>query len=93
MKLLTIEGKNVRAVIINGHCLPLNINNKRMNMYTLDYAIKKNEANIKEMLETIIIRPKYYKFLTEKEKIYGDIRLWSSELLNKIDNEFILKYM
>ena len=71
----------------------LNINNKRMNMYTLDYAIKKNEANIKEMLEAIIIRPKYYKFLTEKEKIYGDIRLWSSELLNRIDNEFILKYM
>jgi hypothetical protein len=27
----------------------LNINNKRMNMYTVDYAIKKNKASIKEM--------------------------------------------
>ena len=71
----------------------LNINNKRMNMYTLDCAIRKNEANIKEMLKAITLRPKYYNFLMEKEKIYGDIRLWSSELLNKIDNEFIFKYM
>ena len=71
----------------------LNINNKRMNMYTLDYAIKKNEADIKEMLKAIMLRPKYYNFLIEKEKIYGDIRLWNSELLNKIDNEFIFKYM
>ena len=71
----------------------LNINNKRMNMYTLDHAIRKNEANIKEMLRAIMLRPKYYNFLMEKEKIYGDARLWSSELLNEIDNEFIFKYM
>jgi hypothetical protein len=89
---MIIDCKDIQRIELSKEQV-LNINNKRMNMYTLDYAIKKNKANIKEMLETIIIRPKYYKFLTEKEKIYGDIRLWSSELLNKIDNEFILKYM
>jgi len=89
---MIIDYKDIQRIELSKEQV-LNINNKRMSMYTLDYVIKKNEANIKEMLETIIIRPKYYRFLTEKEKIYGDIRLWSSELLNKIDNEFILKYM
>ena len=84
--------KNIQRIELTREQV-LNINNKRMNMYTLDYAIRKNEANIKEMLKAITLRPKYYNFLIEKEKIYGDIRLWSSELLNKIDNEFIFKYM
>ena len=89
---MIIDYKDIQRIELTREQV-LNINNKRMNMYTLDYAIKKNEADIKEILKAIMLRPKYYNFLIEKEKIYGDIRLWSSELLNKIDNEFIFKYM
>ena len=89
---MIIDYKDIQRIELTREQV-LNINNKRMNMYTLDYAIKKNEADIKEMLKAIMLRPKYYNFLIEKEKIYGDARLWNSELLNKIDNEFIFKYM
>ena len=89
---MIIDYKDIQRIELTREQV-LNINNKRMNMYTLDYAIKKNEADIKEMLKAIMLRPKYHNFLIEKEKIYGDVRLWSSELLNKIDNEFIFKYM
>ena len=89
---MIIDYKDIQRIELTREQV-LNINNKRMNMYTLDYAIKKNEADIKEILKAIMLRPKYYNFLIEKEKIYGDIRLWNSELLNKIDNEFIFKYM
>ena len=89
---MIIDYKDIQRIELSKEQV-LNINNKRMNMYTLDHAIRKNEANIKEMLRAIMLRPKYYNFLMEKEKIYGDARLWSSELLNKIDNEFIFKYM
>ena len=89
---MIIDYKDIQRIELTREQV-LNINNKRMNMYTLDYAIKKNEADIKEMLKAIMLRPKYYNFLMEKEKIYGDARLWSSELLNEIDNEFIFKYM
>ena len=89
---MIIDYKDIQRIELTREQV-LNINNKRMNMYTLDHAIRKNEANIKEMLRAIMLRPKYYNFLMEKEKIYGDARLWSSELLNKIDNEFIFKYM
>ena len=89
---MIIDYKDIQRIELTREQV-LNINNKRMNMYTLDYAIKKNEADIKEILKAIMLRPKYYNFLIEKEKIYGDIRLWSSELLNKTDIEFIFKYM
>lgn len=71
----------------------LNIKIQRSMMYGLNHALYKYENEKKMTFEALALKPKYLRFIGMKEKEYGSALLWSSELINKVDNEFIQKYM
>jgi predicted metallopeptidase len=71
----------------------LNIKMQRSMMYSLDHALYRFEAEKKMCFEALTLKPKYLRFIQVKEKEYGSAIMWSSEFINKIDNEFIQKYM
>ena len=62
-------------------------------MYTLDHAIQKDKAERKAYFDAITLKPKYIRFIQEKEKTHGSAIMWSREFIDKLDNEFIQKYM
>ena len=62
-------------------------------MYTLDYALQRDKAERKAYFDAVTLKPKYIRFIQEKEKTYGPALMWSREFVDKLDNEFIQKYM
>ena len=69
------------------------IKTQRSLMYTLDHALQKDKAERKAYFDAITLKPKYIRFIQEKEKTYGPALMWSREFIDKLDNEFIQKYM
>ena len=62
-------------------------------MYTLDYALQRDKIERKAYFDALTLKPKYVRFVKEKEKEYGSALMWSKEFIDKLDNEFIQKYM
>ena len=69
------------------------IKSERDLMYTLDYALQRDKAERKAYFDAVTSKPKYIRFIQEKEKIYGPALMWSREFIDKLDNEFMKKYM
>ena len=69
------------------------IKSERDLMYSLDHALQKDKAERKAYFDAITLKPKYIRFIQEKEKIYGSALMWSRDFIDKLDNEFIQKYM
>ena len=69
------------------------IKSEKDSMYTLDYALQRDKAERKAYFDAITLKPKYIRFVQEKEKIHGSAIMWSREFIDKLDNEFIQKYM
>ena len=69
------------------------IKTQRSLMYTLDHALQKDKAERKAYFDAITLKPKYIRFIQEKEKTYGPALMWSREFIDKLDNEFMKKYM
>ena len=69
------------------------IKTQRSLMYTLDHALQKDKAEKKAYFDAITLKPKYIRFVQVKEKEYGSALVWSKEFIDKLDNEFIQKYM
>ena len=69
------------------------IKSERDLMYTLDYALQRDKAERKAYFDAITLKPKYVRFIQIKEKEYGSALMWSREFIDKLDNEFIQKYM
>lgn len=69
------------------------IKSERDLMYTLDYALQRDKAERKAYFDAVTLKPKYIRFIQEKEKTYGPALMWSREFVDKLDNEFIQKYM
>ena len=69
------------------------IKSERDLMYTLDHAIQRDKAERKAYFDAITLKPRYIRFIQSKEKEYGSALMWSREFINKLDNEFIKKYM
>ena len=69
------------------------IKRERDLMYTLDHALQRDKAERKAYFDAITLKPKYIRFIQEKEKTYGPALMWSREFIDKLDNEFIQKYM
>lgn len=69
------------------------IKTQRSLMYTLDHALQKDKAERKAYFDAITLKPRYIRFIQEKEKTYGPALMWSREFIDKLDNEFIQKYM
>ena len=62
-------------------------------MYTLNHAIQRDKAERKAYFDAITLKPKYIRFIQEKEGTHGSALMWSKEFIDKLDNEFIQKYM
>lgn len=71
----------------------LNTVSKRAEMYDLEYVIARSIELRKINFETLALRPLYLKYIKLKESIYGPTNLWSMELTEQIDNEFVNKYL
>ena len=71
----------------------LSIRVKRAMMYNLDYAVYKYEEEETMYFEALTLKPKYLRFIQSKEVVYGPASMWSKELIDKLDNEFMKKYM
>ena len=69
------------------------IKSERDLMYTLDHALQRDKAERKAYFDAVTLKPKYIRFIQEKEKAYGSALMWSREFIDKLDNEFIQKYM
>ena len=69
------------------------IKTQRSLMYTLDHALQKDEAERKAYFDAVTLKPRYIRFIQEKEKTYGPALMWSREFIDKLDNEFMKKYM
>ena len=69
------------------------VKSERDLMYTLDHALQRDKAERKAYFDAITLKPKYIRFIQEKEKIHGSAIMWSREFIDKLDNEFIQKYM
>ena len=69
------------------------IKSERDLMYTLDYAMQRDKAERKAYFDAITLKPRYIRFIQEKEKTYGPALMWSREFIDKLDNEFMKKYM
>ena len=69
------------------------IKTQRSLMYTLDHALQKDKAEKKAYFDAITLKPKYIRYIQAKEKEYGSALMWSKEFIDKLDNEFIQKYM
>ena len=69
------------------------IKSERAMMYTLDHAIQRDRAERKAYFDAITLKPKYIRFIQEKEKTHGSALMWSREFIDRLDNEFIQKYM
>ena len=69
------------------------IKSERDLMYTLDHALQRDKAERKAYFDAVTLKPKYIRFIQEKEKTYGPALMWSREFVDKLDNEFIQKYM
>ena len=69
------------------------IKTQRSLMYTLDHALQKDKAEKKAYFDAITLKPKYIRFIQAKEREYGSALMWSKEFIDKLDNEFIQKYM
>ena len=69
------------------------IKSERTSMYTLDHAPQRDKAERKAYFDAITLKPKYIRFVREKEKEYGSALMWSREFIDKLDNEFMKKYM
>ena len=69
------------------------IKSERDLMYTLDHALQRDKAERKAYFDAIALKPKYIRFVQTKEKEYGSALVWSREFIDKLDNEFIQKYM
>ena len=79
-----IEMKYLDALIIKS---------ERDLMYTLDHAIQRDKAERKAYFDAITLKPRYIRFIQSKEKEYGSALMWSREFIDRLDNEFIKKYM
>ena len=69
------------------------IKTQRSLMYTLNHALQKDKAERKAYFDAITRKPKYIRFIQEKEKTYGPALMWSREFIDELDNEFMKKYM
>ena len=69
------------------------IKTQRSLMYTLEHALQRDKAEKKAYFDAITLKPKYIRFIQVKEKEYGSALMWSKEFIDKLDNEFIQKYM
>ena len=69
------------------------IKSERVTMYTLDHALQRYKAERKAYFDALRLKPKYIRFIQTKEKEYGPATMWSREFIDKLDNEFIQKYM
>ena len=69
------------------------IKSERDLMHTLDHAIQRDKAERKAYFDAITLKPKYIRFIQEKEKTHGSALMWSRDFIDKLDNEFIQKYM
>ena len=69
------------------------IKTQRNLMYTLDHALQKDKAERKAYFDAVTLKPRYIRFIQEKEKTYGPALMWSREFIDKLDNEFMKKYM
>ena len=69
------------------------IKTQRSLMYTLNHALQKDKAERKAYFDAITLKPKYIRFIQEKEKTYGPALMWSREFIDELDNEFMKKYM
>ena len=69
------------------------VKSERAMMYTLDHAIQRDRAERKAYFDAITLKPKYIRFIQEKERTHGSAIMWSREFIDELDNEFIQKYM
>ena len=69
------------------------IKSERDLMYTLDHAIQRDKAERKAYFDAITLKPRYIRFIQSKEKEYGSALMWSREFIDKLDSEFMQKYM
>ena len=69
------------------------IKTQRSMMYSLDHALQRDKAERKAYFDALALKPKYVRFIQNKEKEYGSALMWSKEFIDKLDNEFIQKYM
>ena len=84
--------ENIQKVDMN-YLDALIIKSQRDLMYTLDHAIQRDKAERKAYFDAITLKPRYIRFIQEKEKTYGPALMWSREFIDKLDNEFMKKYM
>ena len=84
--------ENIQKVDMN-YLDALIIKSQRDLMYTLDHAMQRDKAERKAYFDAITLKPRYIRFIQEKEKTYGPALMWSREFIDKLDNEFMKKYM
>ena len=90
--ILKAVNENIQKIEMN-YLDALIIKSERDLMYTLDYALQRDKAERKAYFDAVTLKPKYIRFIQEKEKTYGPALMWSREFIDKLDNEFIQKYM
>ena len=84
--------ENIQKVDMN-YLDALIIKSQRDLMYTLDHAMQRDKAERKAYFDAITLKPRYIRFIQQKEKTYGPALMWSREFIDKLDNEFMKKYM
>ena len=90
--ILKAVNENIQKIEMN-YLDALIIKSERDLMYTLDHALQRDRAERKAYFDAITLKPKYIRFIQAKEKEYGPATMWSREFIDKLDNEFIQKYM
>ena len=80
-KYITTENKDFQPMNANFGILP-----------PLDRIVR-DKAERKAYFDAITLKPKYIRFIQEKERTHGSALMWSREFIDKLDNEFIQKYM
>ena len=90
--ILKAVNENIQKIEMN-YLDALIIKSERDLMYTLDHALQRDRAERKAYFDAITLKPKYIRFIQAKEKEYGPATMWSREFIDKLDNEFMRKYM
>lgn len=54
---------------------------------------EQDRLNKQMIFEAHLLKPYYDRFIESKEKVLGNKNLWSNELLEKVEEEFMKKYM
>ena len=56
---------------------------------TIDKSIEKEKEMKRMVFEAYLLKPKFDKFMDEKQQIHGNMKSWSKETWEKLEDEFL----